>query len=261
MSPSDLKVHFESRLTRSRRYSSSDYARGESPLESMGLEDPRNAKKVFRDLQRILTVVRPPGVFWGRFYKDAKEDWRREVYLISHYVSGTVAPVARYSLGDKPDENEIFSGEPVQKVLGALCKVFPEFQSFRDKLGNEDVGEQFREALGIVSASRGVGSVETNAEVLETFEGFVESIDEDTAYLRFTADNGDILYGQHSASELTEKGIHERRRFRCVVRKDSDGIHVDLESIPDKELSDERVREIWDEIERTVGTEEWDDAD
>lgn len=97
--------------------------------------------------------------------------------------------------------------------------------------------------------ARAIGSEET---VLETLEGFVEGIEGKTAFVRLKSDHGDTMYGQCPAAELRARRISERRRFKCLVKESAAGIRVDLEPIPDKRLSDARLREIRQKIDRSL---------
>lgn len=95
--------------------------------------------------------------------------------------------------------------------------------------------------------------VDSEAKELETLEGFVEGIEDGTAYLRLTGEDGDILYGHCSQEELEANGIRERRRFKCIVRELRGAISIDLVSVPDNKISDERLHEIREEVRRIVG--------
>lgn len=89
--------------------------------------------------------------------------------------------------------------------------------------------------------------------VLETFEGFVEEIEGETAYVKLQSEHGDILYGRYPAHELAAKGIRERRRFKCeTVEGPFGAVTVELAPIPDKHISQERLRRIRAHIRRTL---------
>lgn len=86
--------------------------------------------------------------------------------------------------------------------------------------------------------------------VLEAFEGFVEEIDGDTAYVTLTSEHGDRLAGRYSASALLEKGISERRRFTCRTVQLRDEVRVVIEPIPERHLSEAEEAAIYSRIDR-----------
>jgi hypothetical protein len=86
--------------------------------------------------------------------------------------------------------------------------------------------------------------------VLEAFEGFVEEIDGDTAYVTLTSKHGDRLAGRYSASALLEKGISERRRFVCRTLQLGDEVRVVIEPIPERHLSESEEAAIYSRIDR-----------
>ena len=56
-------------------------------------------------------------------------------------------------------------------------------------------------------------------QVLETFEGHVDSIEEDSAFVTLKAPSGEILRGRYSATALARYGITEGSRFECSTVK------------------------------------------
>jgi hypothetical protein len=85
---------------------------------------------------------------------------------------------------------------------------------------------------------------ETEGEVLDTFEGFVEKIEGDTAYVTLTSKSGPELVGKIPVAELARKGIKERRRFILRTIKVAPGmVRIDLIAVPDIPLTEEdRIR-------------------
>lgn len=89
--------------------------------------------------------------------------------------------------------------------------------------------------------------------VLETFIGYVDRVDGDTAYVRLKSqDHGDALCGQYPASELAARGIHEQTRFLCEMVKVDDLTRLDLKPLPDVEVSEEELRAIDERIHRVI---------
>ncbi len=96
--------------------------------------------------------------------------------------------------------------------------------------------------------------------ILESFEGFVTEVDGAIAYVTLESPDGEVLYGQYQASELFARGIRERRRFRCRTVKTATGVRVELEALPEEEISERLEQEIWDRIARSLGDDD-DDND
>ena len=90
--------------------------------------------------------------------------------------------------------------------------------------------------------------VEPQTKVLEKFEGFVDRIDDDTAYVTLKSEHGDRLHGTYSAAGLVERGIRERRRFTCTTLDRGDRVEVELAPIPDRHVSVDEQRVIADRI-------------
>jgi hypothetical protein len=105
-------------------------------------------------------------------------------------------------------------------------------------------------------------------KVLETFDGFVDKIVGEIAYITLTSEHGDVLWGEYDSVKLAEKGIKERRRFKCQTVEVKEGkwsieadkppigyhvVRIDIQAIPDIELTPEREQEISEEIDRLLG--------
>lgn len=81
-------------------------------------------------------------------------------------------------------------------------------------------------------------------KILEEFEGILEKIDGDTAYVTLKAPDGEILWGEYPAEEMQKLGIRERRRFKCRTVDYGEFVKIEMEPVPDKVLTEERMREI-----------------
>ena len=89
---------------------------------------------------------------------------------------------------------------------------------------------------------------------LEEFEGFVEEVDDEVAYVTLKDKTGQKLQGEYPASELETLGIHERRRFYCRTFDVGGGnVKIELSAIPDRQVSEERQRAIDEELRRAMG--------
>jgi hypothetical protein len=89
--------------------------------------------------------------------------------------------------------------------------------------------------------------------ILEEFEGFVDQIDGDVAHVTLKTRAGEVLYGEYPAAEFRARGIHERRRFKCRTIDGGLNVEIDLEAIPDREVSEERERAIEEELQELLG--------
>lgn len=90
--------------------------------------------------------------------------------------------------------------------------------------------------------------------VLEEFDGVVDCIDGDVAYVTLTVkETGETLLGEYSAAKLAELGIRERRRFKCKTVDRENHIEIEMEPIPDREISQEEERVIGEKILELLG--------
>jgi hypothetical protein len=71
-------------------------------------------------------------------------------------------------------------------------------------------------------------------QVLETFEGHVDSIEEDSAFVTLKAPSGEILKGRYSATALARYGITEGSRFECSTIKLASNacVRIDFRRLP-----------------------------
>ncbi len=86
----------------------------------------------------------------------------------------------------------------------------------------------------------------------ERFEGFVERLEGDVAYISLESERGERLCGPYPADELEAKGIGERDRFSLTLTDMGDSVRFDIQLIPRKILSAERQRQIQQEIEQAL---------
>jgi hypothetical protein len=99
-------------------------------------------------------------------------------------------------------------------------------------------------------------SLDANSQtetVLESFEGFVDQIDGDTAFVRLKSrEHGDVLYGEHSAEQLLAKGIEEQTRFLCKTIKANGATRVELQAIPRTRATEQQLRAIDEKIDKVL---------
>jgi len=89
--------------------------------------------------------------------------------------------------------------------------------------------------------------------VLESFEGFVDQVEGDTAHVRLKSrEHGDVLFGVYPTLQLLEKGIEEQGRFLCKTVKVDGTTRIDIQAIPRVPATDEQLRAIEEEIDRVL---------
>ncbi len=76
--------------------------------------------------------------------------------------------------------------------------------------------------------------------VLESFEGFVEHIEDDTAYVTLKSEHGESLEGTYDATKLAFRGIYEHRRFVCKTIDTGNGVEVELTPVPENAISQDQ---------------------
>ncbi|HWL08246.1 MAG TPA: hypothetical protein VNQ76_07575 [Planctomicrobium sp.] len=92
--------------------------------------------------------------------------------------------------------------------------------------------------------------------VLEEFEGFVEKFEGGVAHVTLKTQTGETLYGEYPAVELKTNGIRERRRFKCWTVERGSSVDFMMQPIPDRELSNDRVRQIDDWLQESLGDDD-----
>jgi len=86
----------------------------------------------------------------------------------------------------------------------------------------------------------------------ERFEGFVERVEGEVAYVSLESERGERLQGPYPADELAARGVGERDRFRLTLTDEGESVRFDLQSIPRKTVPAERQAEIQREIEQAL---------
>ena len=75
-------------------------------------------------------------------------------------------------------------------------------------------------------------------KILEEFNGFLDQIRDGIAH--FTLKKGDeTFWCECEADKLTKHGVKESRRFICRTIEIGDEVDIQIEAIPDKELTPE----------------------
>lgn len=84
---------------------------------------------------------------------------------------------------------------------------------------------------------------------MEEFDGFLHKYDGKNAYCTLTSKAGEVFECEYLSKEFKKHGIRENRRFKCRV---SD-YEMELEAIPDVEISEEREAAINKMIAEALG--------
>ena len=93
-------------------------------------------------------------------------------------------------------------------------------------------------------------------KVLEEFDGFLDKFDGDVAHVTLKTKSGEMFYGEYPAAELKAQGIRERRRFKCWTVEVGTGVEFVMEPTPDRELSEERERQIDEWLHNSLGDDD-----
>jgi hypothetical protein len=93
--------------------------------------------------------------------------------------------------------------------------------------------------------------------VLETYDGFVDRIEGDTAFVTLQSRaNGDVEEGTYTASELAKMGIHEHSCFVFKTLRTESGLVPVIEACRNQAIADEVVREIDAKIDQALPSED-----
>jgi len=70
-------------------------------------------------------------------------------------------------------------------------------------------------------------------QVLETFVGYVDAVEDDRAFVTLRAPSGEILSGRYSATTLANYGIVEGSRFECsTIRIGPSNVRIAFRPLP-----------------------------
>lgn len=87
---------------------------------------------------------------------------------------------------------------------------------------------------------------------LERFQGFVERVEGNIAYISLTNEKGEHLRGPYPANELACAGIHERDRFVLSTIELGQVVRIEVTPLPRVNLTPEQQREIEEETRRML---------
>lgn len=103
------------------------------------------------------------------------------------------------------------------------------------------------------AVTESVNFARLGGKILEEFQGFVDRFDGEIAHVTLTAASGETLHGEYPVAQLAARGIGERRRFRCWTVEVGSAVEFILLPIADRELSEERERQIDDWLAKSLG--------
>lgn len=169
------------------------------------------------------------------------------------------SPLVETSDEDYPEE--------IEDELPDLILLFNSFESYLDRVSSTHTDSRLQRAairrrdadfvvfraqrIEVATPSRIANS--TKEEVLESFDGFVEEIVGETAYVRLKSrEHGDVLHGEYPASQFASLGIEEQSRFLCTTVKAGESTRVVLQPIPDVPVTDEELRAIEARIDEAL---------
>lgn len=107
---------------------------------------------------------------------------------------------------------------------------------------------RFQQWLETVSKSLADPSEEESI-VLDEFSGYVDHVEDATAFVVLETAMGEELYGEYPADDLAALGIYEHCRFKCRTIEIGDLVEIRFEAIPEKKLTIDGERTIRQEVE------------
>ncbi len=94
--------------------------------------------------------------------------------------------------------------------------------------------------------------------VLEELDGYVDQIEDGSAFVTLTSKSGEELIGEYPANELASIGIRECRRFKCQSVIIDGRPDVRFQAIPDAEITSDEANLINREIRELTSGEYFD---
>jgi hypothetical protein len=141
--------------------------------------------------------------------------------------------------------------------IDALVKLFDDLRSDLSNVVPPSNAEKAVEILrSYLEKHAAIQSIDQEV-VLETFDGFVDRIEGETAFVTLQSRaNGDVEEGTYPASELAKMGIHEQSCFVFKTVNLGNAIRPVFEPVPQKPLADEVLREIDSKIDQVLPHED-----
>lgn len=83
-----------------------------------------------------------------------------------------------------------------------------------------------------------------NVEILETFEGSLDLVEDGVAYLTIRSPQGEVLQGRYSAKELARRGISQGSRFHCSTVRTNKGVEVEFDLLARRDLTADELAQL-----------------
>jgi hypothetical protein len=165
----------------------------------------------------------------------------------------------RFATGGVGDGFKMALFETIAAVLDGLVRDGPATSTTADALAEASTFLERYERVAKQLESEGLTPGRTDPPaaapaILERFEGFVDQVEGDVAFVTLRAENGDVLYGEHPVAKLAERGVGEADRFLCRTVRVGEATRVEIEAIPDEPVPDEEVRAIYQRIDHAIGS-------
>ncbi len=200
---------------------------------------PVDSKDLFREASSLPSSD-DVQVNFGRLIQHGRN--KLALYTQGSLILGTpVKPVSSEKVTLPDIEKLRQSLEEILRVLGMPTAPVP------SRADVSEVLSILKKAIGTIESGKSP-TVEPRT-VLESFDGYVDSIYGDTAYVTLESrSNGEVLYGEYSAQELLSKGIHEQTRFLCETVKGGGAGRVHFAPLPKNKVTDEEALAIAKEM-------------
>jgi hypothetical protein len=102
----------------------------------------------------------------------------------------------------------------------------------------------------------GEGGYEFSGDILEAFDGFVDKIDGEIAYVTLKTGSGELLWIECPVTQLQNAGIRERRRFKCWTVTDGSEVRLEMCRIPDALFTADDERRLEQRLRRQLGDDD-----
>ncbi|WP_406698245.1 hypothetical protein V5E97_05250 [Singulisphaera sp. Ch08] len=215
--------------------------------------DYRCPKPEVEEVEDVAAPVDSKDLFREASSLPSSDDLQINFGRFLHHYRNTLP---HYSQGSVPLKSGIEPAAPVKRTVPSADEIQTFFAEIRRALGVTTTSAPLDPSKVVLLLKKAIQSFESSKApqvesktVLESFDGYVDSIDGDTAYVTLESrSNGDILYGEYSAQELLARGIHEQTRFLCETVKGGGAGRVHFAPLPKIEVTDEEARAIAEEM-------------
>jgi len=117
---------------------------------------------------------------------------------------------------------------------------------------NRLLGEWSKVYLGRLEARETLQLNRGNQKVLQSFEGFVERVENGVACVSLRDDKGRVSHAEIDSKDLERDGIGFSDKFICEVRQDSFGTTLTISPSPRKQLGEEDYAKIMRKLDAAL---------